>query len=142
LPINELGYLDLGTFAQLPLEFPLDTRDQVVKDDFDISQGINTPAGVLRRDSPEEFETHDAAVKQWQDNLAELRTAGFSPGEDEADLNLRASYGDMKPTGDGRDPVEEYTAADLVDDMLGLEEPVRSTNAPPQEPQPALDQGR
>ena len=127
------------------LEFPLDTRDQVIKDDFDIAQAINTPAGVMRRDNPEEFETHDDAVSQWQDNLAELRTAGFTPGDDEPDLSLRASYGGFNPSAE-RDVVDAYDAEDLLDD-LGLADvtpaaPSGSSNAPALEPQPATDQGR
>jgi hypothetical protein len=99
------------------LEFPADTRDKVVKDDFDIAQGINTPAGILRRDEPEKFPTHEEAVLQWQKNLAELRTAGFSPGDDEQDPNLRASFGGFQPTVEGREPQEEYTSRELIEDL-------------------------
>lgn len=97
-----------------PMEFPLDTRDQVVKDDFDIAQAVTTPAGVMRRDNPELYSTHEEAVAQWQENLAELRSAGFTPGEDEA-TNLQAAYGGFRPTDEGRE--DGYTTRDLVEDL-------------------------
>jgi hypothetical protein len=101
-----------------PLEFPLDTRDQVVKDDFDIAQAINTPAGVMRREEPDLYPTHEEAVEAWQQNLVELRSSGFTPGDDEQDPALQASYGGLNPNAEGREPEQdEYTAADLLEDM-------------------------
>ena len=117
-----------------PMEFPLDTRDQVVKDDFNIAQAISTPAGVMRRENPDLFPTHEGAVKAWQSNLAELRSAGFTPGDDETDPNLRASYGGFSPTVEGREPVDDYTVDDLLDDMDLGSAPTRSTNQVPTQP--------
>ncbi len=119
------------TLFYQPLEFPLDVRDQVVKDDFDIAQAITTPAQIIRRDNPEEFPDDEASIEKWQENLAEQRTAGFSPGEDEPNLDLRASYGGLTPTGEGRDPVDTYSTEDLLEDLDAMAEPSGSTNAAP-----------
>jgi len=99
-----------------PLEFPLDTRDQVVKDDFDIAQGINTPAGIMRREDPELYPDHEDAVSAWEENLTELRTSGFTPGEEEP-TDLRAAYGGFSPTVEGRDAQDDYGVEDLLEDF-------------------------
>ncbi len=103
-----------------PLEFPLDTRDQVVKDDFDVSQGIETPATIMRRDNPDLYPTHEDALAQWKKNLAETRDGGIEIGGDSDGPDLRASYGGFSPVEEGRAKRDddEYSSVDLMEDML------------------------
>jgi len=62
-------------FAQI--EFPVDIRDRVMQEEFDVAQGIRTPASIMRERDPVRFKTHEEAVAQWEKNLAELRGASF-----------------------------------------------------------------
>lgn len=77
-----------------PLDFHKSTRDQVLKDDFDISQGVITPAVLIRREDPDDYPTHEDAVEQWHKNLAETAAAGFTPGGDTQDQ--AATFGGLQ----------------------------------------------
>jgi len=90
-----------------PLSLPHSVREQVTKDDFDITQGITTPAAIMRRDNPEEFATHEDAVKQWEANLAETKNAGFSTTETEPE-GLQASYGPEKVNRNSETPLFDF----------------------------------
>lgn len=90
------------------LEHPLDTKDQISRDEFDIAQGVITPAVVIRREDPDGYPTHEDAVVQWRKNLEEMRAAGFEPADDEPEPQ-RAAYGPQNGNGAGED--EDLLAA-------------------------------
>lgn len=109
---------------------PVSTDDQLKSDEFDIAQGITTPAAIIRRKDPARFDTHEEAVEQWRKNLDEVRAevggaGGFSDMVDDGEAmgeegslvsGLIRKYGD----GDGIDG--------LADAFDGLDEAVRRRN--------------
>ena len=103
-----------------PIKLPNTTRDQVLKDDFDIAQGIATPAQIIRRENPDDYPTHEDAVRQWQKNQEE--TAGFAEPDDP--LELRANFGGKSgvPSGQGHQELmhEEPQATPAFDLLEGL----------------------
>lgn len=60
-----------------PLSFPESTRDTVLREQHDIAQGMETPPTLMLAKHPERFSTREEANQAWQDNLAEVRAAGF-----------------------------------------------------------------
>jgi len=60
-----------------PMEFATDIRDQIAQDEFDIAQGIETPAQKMHRRDPVKFKTEAEALAQWKKNLEELKGEGF-----------------------------------------------------------------
>lgn len=70
---------DRATFAvhYTPMEFAVDIRDQIAQDEFDIAQGMKTPAELMHQRDPVRYKTHDDAVTQWKANLVELKGERF-----------------------------------------------------------------
>lgn len=54
------------------------TQDQVVKDGFDLTHGLQTPATIYMRDNPDQFDTEQEAAEFLQE-----RTAPIAGGADE-----------------------------------------------------------
>lgn len=100
------------------LTFPLSTRDQVLRDDFNIAQAKETPAEQMRRDNPDRYESHEQAVAQWRANLDEMASANFDRGTTD---DLQASYGEAPQAPDAHlpdfeeDPFQNASLLDLAD---------------------------
>lgn len=95
-----------------PLSFPSDTRDQIAQDDFDIAQGMETPASIMRRRDPDAYSEHADAVAQWHKNRAE--TAGFDSLASQDDAQ-RASYGGEEEELPGDKILSALESAGLVE---------------------------
>lgn len=56
-----------------PLKFPVPGQEKVVQDEFDIRQGIKTPADIIRASNPERFKTYEQAYDHWKKNVGEIK---------------------------------------------------------------------
>lgn len=102
------------------MSFPLDTADQIAQDEFDVAHGIRTPAEIIRREDPDRYETHEAAVEQWHKNLAEMNSAGWSPPrEDEEQPDLQASFVGNEPSGVHQTPILDMLEEEGLVNRLG-----------------------
>ena len=60
-----------------PMRFPTAVRDEIARDEFDVAHGVRTPAQIIRERAPHLFKTEESSLEQWNDNLTEVRGAGF-----------------------------------------------------------------
>lgn len=61
---------------------PMDTAEQVKRDDFDISHGMQAPADLMFQRFPERYKTREEALAQWKANILEMTAAGMPPNPD------------------------------------------------------------
>lgn len=83
-------------------ETPMDTAEQVKREEFDVATGVRTPADIMFEKNPERYPTRDDAKRAWLANLDELKAAGMPTGldADKVDPNTANVAGDVTPPAD------------------------------------------
>ena len=105
---------------------PLDTAEQVKREEFDVAQGVQTPADLMYARWPQRFKTREQAVDAWKANLEETAAAGFAIQD--TDTNP-ASMGEPGPEQAG-------LLAALQDSADALDAMGKPLGAVPGEPAP------
>lgn len=81
-------------------DLPLQIRDQLAKDEFDVAQGAKTPPDLMRRDEPGKWKTDEEAVEKWKSNLDLLNThprpAGMVEEVEGEDVNPAAAHAEVE----------------------------------------------
>lgn len=83
------------TMQWAKLDMPMDTGEKVKREEFDVAQGVQTPADLMFERFPEKFKDRDAALDGWRSNLEEMKALGMpatgGDGQDPTD----ARFGDQ-----------------------------------------------
>lgn len=98
-----------------PMDFPVDIRDRIAQDEFDIAQGIKTPPQIMRERDPNRFKTDEEAMAQWIANLQTLRGEGFPSHGVTDDQQARG----LVPPPAEADLSAEDMLAELIEEVEG-----------------------